>query len=77
MGRESERSQATVHRYLNLLETSYLLVRLPDYADNLGKRLIKSPKAYWSDTSVALHLSQEREPRGAHIESLVLHALLV
>ena len=76
LGRDVGLPQPTVHRYLNLLETSYLLVRLPAYAVNRTKRLIKSPKVYWGDTGVALHLSQEREPRGAHLENLVLHDLL-
>jgi hypothetical protein len=77
MGREAALSQPTVHRYLNLLETSYLLVRLPAYAVNRTKRLIKSPKLYWGDTGVALYLSGEAEPGGAHLENLVLQDLLV
>ena len=76
LGRDVALPQPTVHRYLNLLETSYLLVRLPAYAVNRTKRLIKSPKVYWGDTGVALHLTQEGEPRGAHLENLVLHDLL-
>ena len=76
LGRDVALPQPTVHRYLNLLETSYLLVRLPAYAVNRTKRLIKSPKVYWGDTGVALHLTQEEEPRGAHLENLVLHDLL-
>ena len=76
LGRDVALAQPTVHRYLNLLETSYLLVRLPAYAVNRTKRLIKSPKLYWGDTGVALHLSQEAEPRGAHLENIVLHDLL-
>ena len=76
LGRDVALPQPTVHRYLNLLETSYLLVRLPAYAVNRTKRLIKSPKVYWSDTGVALHLTQEEEPQGAHLENLVLHDLL-
>ena len=76
LGRDVALPQPTVHRYLNLLETSYLLVRLPAYAVNRTKRLIKSPKVYWGDTGVALHLTQEDEPRGAHLENLVLHDLL-
>ena len=76
LGRDVALSQATVHRYLNLLETSYLLVRLPAYAVNRTKRLIKSPKVYWGDTGVALYLAQEAEPRGAHLENIVLHDLL-
>lgn len=76
LGRDVALAQPTVHRWLNLLETSYLLVRLPAYAVNRTKRLIKSPKVYWGDTGVALHLSEAREPSGAHLENIVLHDLL-
>lgn len=76
LGRDIALPQPTVHRYLNLLETSYLLVRLPAYAINRTKRLIKSPKLYWGDTGVALHLAEGTEPTGAHLENLVLHDLL-
>jgi hypothetical protein len=76
LGRDVSLPQATVHRWLNLLETSYLLVRLPAYAVNRTKRLIKSSKLYWGDTGVALHLSGEDEPRGALLENLVLGDLL-
>src|SRR5687767_2219259 len=48
LGREVALPQPTVHRWLNLLETSYLLVRLPAYSVNRTKRLIKSPKLYWA-----------------------------
>ncbi|MCD4748544.1 MAG: ATP-binding protein [Thermoanaerobaculales bacterium] len=76
LGRDVGLPQPTVHRYLNLLETSHLLVRLPAYAVNRTKRLIKSPKLFWGDTGVALHLTQGAEPGGAHLENLVLHDLL-
>ena len=76
LGRDVALPQPTVHRYLNLLETSYLLVRLPAYAVNRTKRLIKSPKLYWGDTGVALHLGGGEEPGGAHLENLVLDDLL-
>jgi predicted AAA+ superfamily ATPase len=68
--------QPTVHRWLNLLETSYLLVRLPAYAVNRTKRLIKSPKLYWGDIGVALNLAESDEPTGPHLENLVLQDLL-
>lgn len=77
LGRDVALPQPTVHRWLNLLETSYLLVRLPAYAVNRTKRLIKAPKIYWGDTGVALHIAEMEEPRGAHLENLVLHDLLV
>jgi len=76
LGRDVALPQPTVHRWLNLLETSYLLVRLPAYAVNRTRRLIKSPKLYWGDTGVALHLAGGPEPGGAHLENLVLHDLL-
>lgn len=76
LGRDVALPQATVHRWLNLLETSYMLVRLPAYAVNRTKRLIKMPKLYWGDVGVALHLSQTAQPEGAHLENLVLHDLL-
>jgi len=76
LGRDVALPQSTVHRWLNLLETSYLLVRLPAYAINRTKRLIKAPKIYWGDIGIALHLSGA-EPDGAHLENLVLHDLLV
>lgn len=76
LGRDVALSQPTVHRWLNLLETSYLLVRLPAFAVNKTKRLIKTPKIYWADTGVALHLGEQDEPGGAHLENLVLHDLL-
>ncbi len=72
LGRDVALSQSTAHRYLNLLETSYLLVRLPAFAVNRTKRLVKSPKLYWGDTGIALHLAQSAEPEGAHLENLVL-----
>ncbi len=76
LGRDVSLPQPTVHRYLNLLETSYLLVRLSAYAVNRTKRLIKSPKLYWGDTGLALHLASDEAPGGAHLENLVLHDLL-
>lgn len=76
LGRDVALAQPTVHRYLNLLETSYLLVRLPAYAVNRTKRLIKSPKLYWGDPGVALHLAGGNAPGGALLENLVLCDLL-
>ena len=75
LGRDTGLPQPTVHRYLNLLETSYQLVRLPAFSVNRTKRLIKSPKAYWTDTGLALHLSGLTEPTGVHFENTVLAEL--
>lgn len=76
LGRDVALPQATVHRYLNLLETSYQLVRLPAYAVNRTRRLIKTPKAYWADCGLGLHLAGVEKAEGAHLENLVLCDLL-
>jgi uncharacterized protein len=76
LGRDVALPQPTVHRWLNLLEVSYQLVRLPAYAVNRTKRLIKTPKLYWADTGLALHLAGLEQPEGPHLENLVLGDLL-
>ncbi|HVT43838.1 MAG TPA: ATP-binding protein [Thermoanaerobaculia bacterium] len=76
LGRDVALPQPTVHRYMNLLEMSYQLVRLPAYSVNRTSRLIKTPKIYWCDTGLALHLSGMETPSGAHLENLVLIDLL-
>ena len=67
---------STVQRFLNLLEVSYQLVKVPGYSVNCARRLIKAPKIYWSDTGLALHLASETAPRGVHLENLLLNDLL-
>lgn len=42
----------TVRRYLDFLESAYLLRRLPPFSVNLKKRLVKSPKIYIRDTGI-------------------------
>lgn len=43
----------TVNRYLDLLADLLFARRLPPYAANLGKRLVKSPKVYVRDSGLA------------------------
>lgn len=70
-------SRPTAHRWLNLLETSYQIVRVRAYAVNRTKRLIRSPKLYWSDVALGLHAAGGIDPGGAHLENLVLSDLVV
>jgi predicted AAA+ superfamily ATPase len=46
----------TVKSWISALETSGILIMLPPYYKNLGKRLIKTPKLYFSDNGLAAHL---------------------
>jgi predicted AAA+ superfamily ATPase len=75
LGRDAQIPRPTVHRYLDLLATSFQLVRLEPYSVNRTKRLIKAPKLYWSDTGLACHMGGG-ELKGAHFENLVLCDLL-
>src|SRR5690606_28517022 len=71
LGRDVGLPATTVQRHLGLLETSHLVLRLEPYAVNRTKRLIKTPKLFWADTGLALHLAGG-EPTGAHLENLVV-----
>lgn len=57
LSRDTGISQPTVHRYMNLLETTCLMYRVPAYAVNRTKRLMKSPKLMWVDPGLASFLS--------------------
>lgn len=70
----------TVTAWLSILETSYLIFRLPPYYNNFSKRVIKSPKLYFYDTGLAAYLLGIRSvadadvhfARGALFENLVI-----
>lgn len=85
VARDTTVPQPTVHRYLNLLEASHLLERLPVYAVSRTKRLIKAPKVYWTDPGLAAFLAGYHDEQslrmarelGGLFETLVLHHLRV
>jgi len=80
---DAKLNAATAGRYLNLLETSFLIHRLPPFLKNRGSRLIKSPKLYFTDSGLAAYLAGIRrlEPgrddlhRGALFETYVAQNL--
>ncbi|MGA9751734.1 MAG: ATP-binding protein [Acidobacteriota bacterium] len=49
--------QSTLKRYMGLLQALFLYHPLPAYSNNLGQRLIKSPKVLLSDTGLLAFLS--------------------
>jgi uncharacterized protein len=75
LGRDVALTGPTTHRWLNLLETSFQIIRIDAFAVNRTKRLVKSPRLYWSDVGLGLHLAGGR-PSGAHLENLVLGDLV-
>jgi hypothetical protein len=49
-------SVPTISEWLNILEATHLILLVPPYYENFGKRLIKSPKLYFADTGLAAYL---------------------
>lgn len=49
-------SVPTMTEWLSILEITGQILLLPPYHENFGKRLIKSPKLYFTDTGLAAHL---------------------
>jgi hypothetical protein len=49
-------SVPTIAQWLGVLETTAQILIVPPFYENLGKRLIKSPKVYFADSGLACHL---------------------
>ncbi|MCA9369285.1 ATP-binding protein [Candidatus Woesebacteria bacterium] len=49
-------SVTTIENWISILEASYLVFRLQPHFKNFGKRYIKSPKIYFTDTGLACRL---------------------
>lgn len=56
LSRSSGIASMTLHRYITLLKTLFIILFHPVWSTNLGKRLVKSPKVYLMDVGVLLHL---------------------
>ena len=77
-------SHTTLSEWLNVLEASFIVFRLQPYYANIGKRLTKTPKLYFTETGLAaclLGLKTEeqvsRDPlRGSLFENLVVSDIL-
>ena len=70
----------TIRNWISILEASFILFKLPPYFENFGKRAIKSPKYYFTETGLLCHLLGIRKPAqitrdplvGAIFENLVI-----
>ena len=49
-------SVPTITQWLSVLETTAQILVVPPFYENLGKRLIKSPRVYLADSGLACHL---------------------
>ena len=84
LGADCGISAVTARDWLSVLEASYLVMRLPPYYRNFGKRLVKTPKLYFLDVGLAAWLLGIREAasiethaaRGALFETYVVSELV-
>jgi predicted AAA+ superfamily ATPase len=84
LGADCGISAVTAAKWLSVLETSYLVMRLPPYHRNFGKRLVKTPKLYFLDVGLMAWLlgikditTLETHPaRGALFETWVVLELV-
>lgn len=49
-------SSMTLGEWLAILESSFLVFRLPPFASNISKRVVKSPKVYFTEIGLAVYL---------------------
>lgn len=61
----------TIKKYIDLLEQTFIIYTLPPYHINIKKRLVKSPKLYFTDTGL-LHYFQRVE----NLEELLGHPIV-
>jgi predicted AAA+ superfamily ATPase len=56
LGRDAQLPDATLRRYLNLLETAFLVERVPAWANSRTTRAVKAPKIILTDSGLCAHL---------------------
>jgi len=64
-------SQPTLSSWISILEASFIVFRLPCYFVNFGKRVIKTPKLYFTDVGLAASLLEIESPNQVFRDPLV------
>ena len=64
-------SSTTLKEWLSVLEASHTIFRLNPYFENFGKRIIKSPKIYFTDIGLASYLLGIESPALAARDPLI------
>lgn len=73
-------SSTTIKSWISVLKASYVIYELPPFYENVRKRVIKSPKIYFTDTGLASYLlgistpeQLKRDPlRGGLFENFII-----
>ena len=77
-------STTTIRNWLSVLKASYIVFELPPFFENVRKRVIKSPKIFFTDTGLAafllgIHTAEQasRDPlRGNLYENLIITEIM-
>lgn len=80
LGNDVGASATTIRSWISVLKASYVVFELPPYFENIQKRMVKSPKIYFTDVGLAafllgIHTAEQasRDPlRGNLYENLVI-----
>jgi len=64
-------SSTTLAEWLSVLEASFIVYRLKPYFENFGKRLVKTPKLYFTDVGLASSLLGIRTAEAAARDPLL------
>ncbi|MBI3042900.1 MAG: ATP-binding protein [Betaproteobacteria bacterium] len=65
LGRDLGLALNTVKAWLSVLEATHQVIILRPYFANVGKRLVKTPKVYFTDTGVLCYLTGLKDPQHA------------
>lgn len=84
LGRSFGVAHTTIRSYLDILVGTFLVTELRPWAENVGKRIVKSPKIFVRDTGILHALLDigspaelERHPKlGASWEGFVVHEII-
>ena len=84
LSRTAKLPQTTLKRYFAMLEMLFLVVRLPSWERNAGKRVVKAPKVFLPDTGLLGYFLGDTPQRllaqpglpGGTVETFVLTELL-
>lgn len=80
LANETGVSVPTISAWLSVLEASFLVFRLPPHFANIAKRVVKTPKIYFTDVGLATYLLGIENPlqmtshplRGSLFENMVV-----
>ena len=70
LARDAHVSHGTVTKYIEILESLFIIFRITPFSHNIARSLLKEPKIYFFDTGLV------NGDHGAHLENLVAVCLL-